>query len=31
MGNYTTIGSVQELDTLAADNTFVLIDFWATW
>jgi thiol:disulfide interchange protein len=31
MAAYKTISGVEELDTLLSKNTFVLLDFWATW
>jgi hypothetical protein len=31
MGKYATLTSVKELDTLLSENTFVILDFWATW
>jgi len=31
MGKYYTINSTGDLDKVFAENTYVLIDFWATW
>lgn len=31
MGKYVTLNSAAELEKVVADNTYVLLDFWATW
>jgi hypothetical protein len=28
---YVTINNTSDLDKLIEDNTYVLMDFWATW